>query len=106
MPPATAGQDACRYRSVVVPNYALERRPRDNTLETSQVGAGAFGQTGRGCALEHQILNAIFFTVFALAALVAVLVHHINVRLQTLDFRIGIQPAVATGNQRLLDVFD
>jgi len=66
---------------------------RGNTLKSPQIGAGAVGQTGRGRALEHQILNPMFLAVFALAAFVAILVHRVNVLFQKLDFRVGIQPS-------------
>jgi hypothetical protein len=55
----------------------MKENPGTNTLKPSQIGAGTLGQAGRGCALEHQILNAYIFTVFAPATLVAFLVHRI-----------------------------
>ena len=48
----------------------------------------------------------MLFTVFAFAAFVTVFVHGINVRFQSLNLRIGIEPAPAAGNQRLLHKFD
>src|ERR1035437_8766223 len=74
--------------------------------KTPQFGAAAPWQSGRGRPLEHEIFDAVFFTVFALAAFVAVLVHGVNIRLEPFDFRIGIEPAVAAGDQRLFHKLD
>src|SRR5208282_2337359 len=75
-------------------------------LEAAQIRAAALGQTGRRCTLEHEILDAVLLAILALVALVAVLVHGVNVRLQFFYLRVGIQPAVAAGNQRLLYELD
>ena len=46
-------------------------------------------------ARDGFLLNAEFFAVLPLAAFVTVLVHGIDVRLQTTDFGVCVEPAVA-----------
>ncbi len=75
-------------------------------LKSAKVGAAAPGQAGRGRALKNEIFDAKLLAILAFAALVAVLVHGVNVRLQPFDFRVGVQPAFASGNQRLLHELD
>src|SRR5579859_2070350 len=76
------------------------------SLKPAQVGAGAVGQTRRGHAPKHKIFNSVFLAILAFATLITFLVHGINVRFKFLNFRIGVEPALTAGNQRLLYIFD
>ena len=51
-------------------------------------------------------MNAIFFAVFAFAALVAILVDGIDAGFDALNFRFGVQPAMAGGDEGLGDEAD
>jgi hypothetical protein len=77
---------------------ASARRWKNCQLKPAQIRAAALGQAGRGSPLEDEIFDAELPTTVSFAALVAVLVHGVNVRLQFSDFGIGIQPAVAAGD--------
>ncbi len=63
-------------------------------LKSAQVGAAAPRQAGRGGALDTEVFEPHPRAILALAALVAVLVHRVDVRLKPADFRVGIQPAL------------
>ena len=71
--------------------------PFFSILKSAQIGAAAFGQAECGYSFQDKIFNPAFLAIFAFAALVAILVHRIDVGFDALDFRLGIQPAVAGG---------
>src|SRR5450631_474777 len=78
----------------------------DYPLKSAQICAAALRQARGRDALEDEVFDAKLLAILALAALVAVLIHSVNVRLQFFDFGIRVQPAVAAGNQRLLHKLD
>ena len=75
-------------------------------LKAAQVRASAPRQPWRRDAPEHQVFQTHLRAIFAFAALIAVLVDRVDVWLEPPDFRVGIQPAAAAGNERLLHMPD
>ena len=64
------------------------------------------GKPGAGVAFEHQVFEAVLLAILAFAAFVAVFVDGVNVRFEPPNFRVGIQPAFAGGNERLRHIAD
>jgi len=75
-------------------------------LKAAEVGARAGGEAGGGKALQHQELEAEFLAVSAFAALVTVFVDSVDVGLEPADFRVGIEPALTSGDEGLVNEFD
>jgi hypothetical protein len=77
-------------------------------LKAAQVRAAAPRQSRRRRALEHDVLNAHLFAILAFAALVAILIHNVRIRLGQWDVRLP-HPMFLEGaawKPRQLDLYD
>lgn len=72
-------------------------------LESPKVGTGSSFKTRFRQPFQDDIFDAVLSAKFAFDGFVAILIDDIHIRPQTQDFRLGIHPTVAGGNDGLMD---